>query len=439
MMIQQKRTKTVYDSVIIGAALFAMFFGAGNMIFPPYLGLKAGTQWLSGFAGYYIADIGLAIIAILAQTKTGGYKGLFKPLGNVAGTVIMLIIVLCLGPLISIPRTAATTYELSIIPNFGNLNQLAVFIIFFLIVLVLSINKSAVVDIVGKVLTPVLFLGLLFLIIKGILDPIGVIELLPRTESPIADGIEAGYQSMDVLGAILFGALILNGAEQKGHTDHKSKAKVSAGASMVAGIGLFIVYIGLTYLGASVSSYYDMHIYRTQLLIALIQSLVPGQGGLIFFAVVAGLACLSTAIALTGSAAEYLSGLMKINYKVIVISICVFSTVVSLFGVESLVRIASPILNVVYPPVLVMVLLSFFSTKLDVKVYRLTAGVATLFGVFEALKAMGIRLAILSYLPLSSLGLSWVIPSLAVCLISIIFTRKNCGDKVSFRSYNVEG
>ena len=427
--------KSLFDSVIIGAALFAMFFGAGNMIFPPYLGLKSGTEWFSGFLGYYIADIGLAIIAVLAQIKTGGYKGLFKPLGNIACTAIMFTVVMCVGPIISIPRTAATTYELSIIPLFENFNMPVFYAAFFLLVLVMSINKSAVVDIVGKILTPVLFIGLLFLIIKGFIDPLGVIEALPKTESPVADGIEAGYQSMDVLAAVIFGVLILNSAAEKGHTMQKSKARVAAGASLVAGAGLLIVYIGLTYLGATVSSVYNMHIYRTELLIALIQSLIPGKGGLIFFSVVAGFACLSTAIALTGSAAEYISDLFKnkISYKAMVIIICVFSAVTSLSGVETLIKIASPILNVVYPPVLVMVLLSFFGDKLNVWGYRFAAVSATVMGIFEALKSVRIGAGLTSFLPLDSLGLSWVVPSAVCCLIGAAagkFIDKSRGDHV---------
>ena len=148
--MQKSKNKTLVDSLVIGAALFAMFFGAGNMIFPPYLGFKAGTQWLSGFLGYYIADFGLAIVAILAQIKTGGYKGIFAPLGNVARTVIMLSIVLCIGPLISIPRTAATTFELSVQPVVDSVSLPIFCILFFAVVLVMSINKSAVVDVIGK-------------------------------------------------------------------------------------------------------------------------------------------------------------------------------------------------------------------------------------------------------------------------------------------------
>ena len=416
------KKKTLSDSFVIGAALFAMFFGAGNMIFPPYLGLKSGTEWFSGFLGYYIADIGLAVVAILAQIKTGGYKGIFKPLGNVARTVIMLSIVMCIGPLISIPRTAATTYELSIMPLFESVSMPVFGICFFALVLVMSINNSAVVDIIGKALTPVLFLGLLFLIVKGLVDPLGIVEALPKTSSPVGDGIAAGYQSMDVLAAVIFGVLILNSAAQKGHTQQKAKATVAAGASVVAGIGLLIVYLGLTYLGATVSSIYYMHIYRTELLIALIQSLIPGQAGLIFFAVVAGFACLSTAVALTGSAAEYLSDLSKgkVGYKPIIVAICVFSAVVSSFGVEALVNVASPVLSVVYPPVLVTVLLSFFGDKINVWGYRFSAIAATVMGIFDAFATFGVRFDFISALPLSSLGLGWIVPSVAFCIVGMI-------------------
>lgn len=420
------KKKTVFDSLIIGAALFAMFFGAGNMIFPPYLGLKSGVEWFTGFLGYYIADIGLAVVAILAQIKTGGYSGTFRPLGKVASTAIMLSVVLCIGPFISIPRTAATTYELSVLPLSDNINMAVFFSVFFLLVLFLSINKSAVVDIIGKVLTPVLFVGLLVLIAKGIAQPLGVIEALPKCESVIAEGISAGYQSMDVLAAVVFGMLILNSAAQKGHTQPDKKAKVAASAGLVAGVGLLVVYLGLTYLGATVSSVYDMHIYRTQLLIALIQSLIPGNAGVIFFSVVAAFACLSTAVALTGSAAEYISSLTKnkLSYKVLVTIICIFSAVVSLSGVESLVKFASPVLSVVYPPVLVMVLLSFFGDKLNVWGYRFAAGAATVMGVFDALASFGIRFSFVEALPLYSLGLSWIIPSVIFCILGVLTGKK---------------
>ena len=201
--------KSFIDSTVIGAALFSMFFGAGNMIFPPFLGLKGGTDWFWGFLGYYIADIGLAIIALIAMARTKENESIFAPVGKYAAEILMFCIVLCIGPFISIPRTAATTYELSILPLLPEFNMPLFYIIFFGAVLLLCIKESAVVDIVGKILTPLLFIGLLFLIIKGAISPVGEI-IKPRTHGIIADGIESGYQSLDVMAAIIFGVIILN-------------------------------------------------------------------------------------------------------------------------------------------------------------------------------------------------------------------------------------
>lgn len=408
------KNKSLIDSFIIGAALFSMFFGAGNMIFPPYLGLKAGREWFSGFLSYYLADIGIAVIAIFAQIKNRGYKSLLKPLGNKMSGILIFVVIMCIGPIISIPRTAATTYELSVISLVPNFNMVVFYIVFFLAVLFLCIKRSAVVDIIGKVLTPVLFMGLVFLIIMGIINPLGAISLPSRSESIIADGIEAGYQSMDFLAAIIFGAFILNSTVDRGHNTEKSQARVAAGASIVAGIGLLIVYFGLTYLGATVSSLYNMHISRTELLLGIINGLLPGKMGIIFFALIAALACISTAIAITSSAAEYFSEISKnkLRYEYAVVLICIFGAVISCLGVEQLITLASPILSVIYPPIFVVVVSSFLSSKLNVWCFRFAAYTALAVGILEVAYLFSIRIDFLSVMPLNSLGLGWLVPSL---------------------------
>ncbi len=419
------KNKSLIDSFIIGAALFSMFFGAGNMIFPPYLGLKAGKEWLLGFSSYYLADIGLALVAIFAQIKNRGYKRLLNPIGDKMSNALIFIVILCIGPIISIPRTAATTFELSVTSLAPNFNMIVFYIIFFLVVLFLCIKRSAVVDIIGKILTPVLFLGLVFLIIKGMATPLGEIVLASRSESIIADGIEAGYQSMDFLAAIIFGVFILNSTTERGHATEKAQAKVAAGASVVAGIGLLIVYFGLTYLGATVSSLYNMHISRTELLIGIINGLLPGNLGIIFFAVIAALACLSTAIAITSSAAEYFSELSKnrLRYELVVILICLFSGLISCLGVEALIKLASPVLSVIYPPIFVLVVMSFFSEKLNVWAIRFSAYAAFVVGLLEIFSSLFVKLNFLSNLPLSSLGLGWALPSLVLGVFGFLFGK----------------
>jgi LIVCS family branched-chain amino acid:cation transporter len=147
---------------VIGLALFSMFFGAGNVIFPPYLGYTSGSQWPLSFFCYYMADIGLAIAAIFAMLKCGSdIDGVTGKIGLWPAKIMSLLIILCIGPLIAIPRTAATTYELSVIPLLGKFNGSLFSVLFFCLVWQLSIKESSVLDIVGKVLTPVcLFLCL---------------------------------------------------------------------------------------------------------------------------------------------------------------------------------------------------------------------------------------------------------------------------------------
>ena len=420
------KKKSLVDIIVVGAAMFSMFFGAGNMIFPPYLGFSGGTDWLSGFIGYFIADIGLVILSIVALVRMNGQEMLLKPIGRITGSILLFVIIMCLGPVISIPRTAATTYELFVTPSFGKQEFPWFYVVFFVIVLIMCIKKSSVVDIVGKILTPLLFVGLLSLIIIGILEPIGGIDVGPRTNSAFADGIEAGYQSMDVLGAIVFGALIISSVADKGYKDLKNSTKIIMYASVFAGLGLFIVYLGLTYLGATSCTLYSMHTLRTELLINIVSKLVPGKTGIIIFGVTAALACLSTAVALTGSAAEYLSRLTngKINYKVFVVAICVVSALTSSLGVDKLVKLASPLLSIVYPPVLTTVIISFFDKYVGSFSYKFAGYTAMVFGVYDAVSSFGLRMNIIDAFPLQEFGLGWLVPSFFAFLIGFMIDRK---------------
>ena len=144
------------DALIVGFALFAMFFGAGNIIFPPYVGLIAGKEWLTGFFWYYMADIGLALIAIIGMLRArriDQIEGIMYRLGKIPARIMISIILICIGPLIAIPRTAVVGYEMLIKANSFDISILAFVVVYFLIAFSLSIRESSLVDIVGKVLT----------------------------------------------------------------------------------------------------------------------------------------------------------------------------------------------------------------------------------------------------------------------------------------------
>lgn len=234
-------------------------------------------------------------------------------------------------------------------------------------------------------------------------------------ENVAATGIEAGYQTMDVLATLLFGFIILKSAQAKGYTKAKAQIRVVSGASLVAGIGLLVVYLGLTYLGATTANLFDITVDRTYLVTSIVQQLL-GHGGLILFAIVVALACITTAVGLVSACANYFSGLSggRLSYPVLVCLICLFSAVVSNFGINEIIAIASPILSVVYPPTLALIVLALFGRRIrNDWVFRLAALGALVISLLEVISSYtGLEIAFLSHLPLASLGFAWVVPAL---------------------------
>lgn len=413
------------DSIVVGFALFSMFFGAGNVIFPPYLGFGAGTQWVNGFLFYFIADIGLALFALFTLLKVGGSENITGRIGSVASNILMSAIILCIGPMVAIPRTAATTFEMSVAPLISGVSPVIFSVAFFIVVLLLSIRQSAVIDVVGKVLTPALLIGLLVLIIKGIISPLGSI-VNPHVDSSfvIVNGIKSGYQTMDVLAALAFGIIILKSAQEKGYSDARESSKMIRAAAVIAGVLLLIVYFGLTYLGATSASLFSLDISRAELVIGIVERLL-GKVGLVIFAVVVALACMTTAVALVSSAASFFEKLTKgrLSYAALVIIICVSSAVISNLGLDRIVAVASPILDIVYPPTLVLIALSWFGDRLSRGVYRWAVIGALIASVLSTLSLYGVSVPIVNTLPLASLGLGWIVPAAGFGIVAYVISR----------------
>ena len=178
------------------------------------------------------------------------------------------------------------------------------------------------------------------------------------------------------------------------------------------GVLLLAVYMGLAYLGATVSAQYTNDIGRAQLIMVIIEALM-GKVGMVLFGVVVGLACVTTAVALTSSAAAYFTELCrgKVSYKVFVIAICVFSAVVSNLGLDRIVAVAAPVLDVIYPPTLVLIFISLLMPRIPDRVSRGAVIGALITSVLCTLTAHGVRIPFVASLPLYDLGLSWLIPA----------------------------
>lgn len=423
MQNQHKRS----DPLVIGLALFAMFFGAGSLIFPPYLGMESGAQWFLGFLLFIIMDVGLAFVTMVAMINgDGSISGVTGVIGRIPALILNTAVVVCIGPLLAIPRTAATTYEMTITPIVPGTSPVLVAIIYFALVFVLTIKPSKVVDIVGKFLTPLMVIALIILIVAGVVKPIGPVSA-PVINNVVAEGIINGYQAMDVLGALGFAIVICSTVTDRGYTEHKERTRITTISCVLAGVLLFVIYCGLTYLGATYSTLDDIANVNQASLIVTITERLLGRFGVIMLGVIVGLACLTTAIGLTAAAAEYFENIThgKLKYGVVVGIICVFSTVVSSFGLSTIISIATPILCVVYPVIVCLILLSFFKKKLNNRnVYKGAALAAFVVSLLTIAVTYGLPFQFIDVLPLSEYQLNWIIPAVVGGIIGALIPDK---------------
>lgn len=402
------------DLFTVGFALFAMFFGAGNLIFPPELGNMGGSQWLIGFIGYIVVDVGLSMIAVMAIVKTGGHlQGVTSRIGRHWSVFIGVAVALCIGPFLAIPRTAATAYELGVHPM--GLNARIIFsAVYFIVTFLLTVRNTKVVDIVGKILTPLLLLGLAAMIIVGIVSPIGSIAHVNEVGAVANNGITSGYQTLDAFGALLFSIIIIGSAEAKGYDQPGEKRRFIWHTCIVAGVALFLVYGGLTFLGATTSTMVDNSVGHADLLVFITKHIF-GYPGVVLLGIVVILACLTTSIGLTAAISAYFTELSKgkISYTVLVTIIMVISFLLSCIGLDNIISVSAPILNTLYPMVLILIILSFFKNwvKNDntVKGAAFTALVVSL---LNTAIGFGLPIPLISYLPLTSFGLNWIIPAI---------------------------
>lgn len=402
------------DIMAVGLTMFAIFFGAGNLIFPPYLGRMTGAEWFLGFFFFFIVDIGVSMIAIFATIRSNDLSmtGIPSRLGKKMATVVAIIIATCLAPCLCVPRTAATTFEMGWSQMFPGLSIWVFSFIFFAIVCFLTIRPSKVVDIVGNYLTPILVICILVLIVLGIVDPIGPIAE-ESTVVTIKEGIINGYQTMDPLGVGLIIVAIMGAVTEKGYSTKEVQGRLLARAALLAGILLFIIYGGLTYLGSTVSSggYEDYN--QAALLVAITEELL-GTWGVIMMAVIVLFACLTTAIGLTSGFAGTLEKLTngKCKYKTVVIVMSVFSFVVSNAGIDKIISVAAPILSVIFPCFITMSVLMFFGKYIkNDNVIRVATLFAFVISLSEVLAGFGLPLTYTQFLPLHEYSLGWILPA----------------------------
>ncbi|WP_251862008.1 branched-chain amino acid transport system II carrier protein [Clostridium sp. Marseille-Q2269] len=421
------KQKTKKDIFVPGFALFAIFFGAGNLIFPPSLGMASGKSWALAAFGFLLTDPVLPILGVIATAKVGGKaEDLGKRVSPKFAKALGALCILVVGPLFSIPRTAATVYEIAIKPVAPKVPIIVVSLIFFIITYMLVSNQSGVMDKIGKYLTPLLLIFLALIVVASIVTPVGeIVQTKPNKFFLV--GFQEGYQTMDALGASLMSGIVLTDLIYRGYKDSKDQEYMTIRIGLVAGFLLLLVYGGLTFVGATGSGIFKPGITRVDLLLRLVSGLF-GKFGAVAIAIIVALACLTTAAGLTTTAANYFNSISngKLSYKGISIAVVLCSIFLSVIGVEGLINIAVPILSTIYPVMIVLILMTLFDKHIP-NGHAYTGAVLGAFlvsliiNINSTLGILNGPMKIIKKLPLFDGGFPWIVPTIVLGLIFMIY------------------
>lgn len=432
------RKKIIQATIVSGLALFAMFLGAGNIIFPPYLGAASGVKWPISTLGFILSGTGLPLLGVLAVAKSGGTADTFSErVGPRFAKALNTAVLIMIGPLFCIPRTAATTCELSFMPYLGdNFEYKTVLVvggaIFFAICTLLAIEEGQTLDKIGKYLTPILAVFLFYIVILSIIKPLGQ-PGLPTTRSlfpegyPVPESVNSkfflfgftnGYQTMDGMGSIVLASGVVMTLYAKGFSKEES-SKMLKYIGLIAGVGLSLVYIGFNYLGATGSNMgLQEYVARTELTVAGLEMLAGGLGKALL-ATIIFFACITTATGLLTTFADYFKNLSKgkLKYKPTVITTAIIAYTISTLGVENIISLAGPVLDFMYPLIIVLIMMNMFGRYIKYDYSFKGAVIAT--SIFSFIMVLtnidslnAFANSIIKAMPLGAEGFAYLLPAI---------------------------
>lgn len=425
--------KKLLDTIIIGFALFAIFFGAGNLIFPPYLGVIAGENWGIATLAFLISDPLLSIIAVMVVAALGGSAlNVGRRVHPLFASALAAICVLLIGPIFAVPRTGASTHEIFVQSYFPSAPQWITSLVFFGIVLWITYKENSVMDAIGKYLTPILLLILFLIFVGAVLQPNASFAATDRT-GLFAQGFKEGYQTMDVLGSPLLAGVVMKDITRRGYLNKKDQFRMMFGVGIVAFILLALVYSTLAYSGASMSTVIDSTAQRAAMLTTIVKNLL-GSWGQLAMGLAVCFACLTTAIGLTTTCGQYFEEVSKgkISYKKTTLVTVAVEFIISLVGVDSLINLAVPVLTFIFPIMIALILFSAFDQYIPYDWTYLGAVIgAGIVGLVQGINTLSQLLGgnllqdaatWIGTFPLATYGLEWIVPTFAGALIFTILS-----------------
>ncbi len=419
---------------VVGFMLFAIFFGAGNLIFPPALGLQSGSAFWPSMIGFVITGVGLPLLGIIISVNyEDGYRGALSKIHPAISLVFLLAIYLAIGPFFGIPRTAAFSYDLAVLPFVdGNsaASLLAFTVVYFGITLWVSLNPSKMVDRVGAILTPALLITIVALVL-GVFVTLfgkGAVYTTTELETPLMSGFLDGYQTLDALASVAFAVVVLKAIQEKS-SDNASLAKQATLASIVAAVALAIVYIAIGWVGntliVSPEALAEVKANGQNIGTFLLNqsaTLVFGKLGRVLLGTIVTLACLSTSIGLVVAVSQYFNEVFpKISYEVYAVIFTLIGLVVANQGLNAVISKSVPVLLVMYPVVMTAMLLLL--VNLFTPVHRMVQGVTLLVVAAESIAAVA-GMSFVKLLPFSGVSMEWLTFALIGLVAGVVLSKK---------------
>ena len=425
------------QAVFVGVTLFSMFFGAGNLILPPLLGVQAGRDSLPAILGFFVAGVGLPVLGIVAVALSGTLRELASRVHPVFARLFVALVYLAIGPCLAIPRTASTAFEMlaPLLPEGVSLGvaRLVFSVGFFVVAYLLAMHPGRLTRLLGRVTGPALILLIVGVVMAAVASLAGAPALpdaapvAPYDDAPVVQGFLTGYQTMDLLASLTFGLVIASNVRSLGVSEKSGVMREICRAGVMAGVLMIAVYGGLCAVGFEQSVALAGATNGAEVITASATAHF-GAAGTVLVAAIFLLACLNVCIGLISCCGTYFSEeIPRVSYGACAIAFSVFSCAVSNLGLDAILDFSALLLGAMYPIAIVLVVMGMLCRLFDgaPAAWRWTVGVTAAVSVAEVLRdalAPGASLP-LDALPLAGVGVGWVVPALLAAVLSTGVSR----------------
>ena len=419
----------------IGFMTFALFLGAGNLIFPPLMAQQAGENWLYAIAGFLVTAVGLPALTLIVLGRLPSIDKLTAALPQWMDRSFWFLILTTIGPAFALPRAVTVAYEMGIKPFYSGNGLLLFSIIFCGLTLALALKPGKLVDYIGRMMTPALIIMLALLTIFALFNPLGapMAATAVYQQAPIANGLTQGYMTLDAIAAVVFGWVIINTIRLRSSGNESATFRYILIIVAIYAALMALCYLAMGYLGAT-SSNIAAHATNGGEILAAYAAGLFGAMGQVMLAVITLIACLTTTVGITTANAEYYQNSYGIKFKISAVVITLLTAAISNVGLETIIKVSLPVILVLCPIAIVLIMSVIFIPKISHSNAReisvgqvVVVTIATLFGTLDALNILAklpesvIKIA-QQYLPLFNDNVSWLLPVM-MALVLVKLTR----------------